>query len=157
MNISPTQSAGDQTYESKIISDKALTDLETSYINRGLRPLNFDNLYNFKAIATSSLGYKHTEEARLKMVDYYKDKNNHPSPYLSFFRDRGFGKTHTEEALGLISKPGELNPMFALRPRPKDLVLGRKGKKHSEATKASMVTPQRGGFAPNPGGIRKKE
>ena len=58
------------------------------------------------------------------MVDYYKDKNNHPSPYLSFFRDRGFGKTHTEEALGLISKPGELNPMF--------------GKKHSEATKASM-------------------
>lgn len=48
------------------------------------------------------------------MVDYYKDKNNHPM----------FGKTHTEEALGLISKPGELNPMF--------------GKKHSEATKASM-------------------
>ena len=44
------------------------------------------------------------------MVDYYKDKNNHPSPYLSFLRDRGFGKTHTEEALGLISKPGELNP-----------------------------------------------
>ena len=43
------------TYESKIISDKALTDLETSYINRGLRPLNFDNLYNFKAIATSGL------------------------------------------------------------------------------------------------------
>ena len=34
------------------------------------------------------------------MVDYYKDKNNHPM----------FGKTHTEEALGLISKPGELNP-----------------------------------------------
>ncbi len=98
------------TYESKIISQKALTDLETSYINR----FNFDNLYNFKAIATSSLGYKHTEEARLKMVDYYKDKNNHPM----------FGKTHTEETLGLISKPGELNPMF--------------GKKHSEATKASM-------------------
>ena len=62
------------TYESKIISQKALTDLETSYINR----FNFDNLYNFKAIATSSLGYKHTEEARLKMKDIYKDKNNHP-------------------------------------------------------------------------------
>ena len=76
------------TYESKIISDKALTDLETSYINRGLRPLNFDNLYNFKAIATSSLGYKHTEEARLKMVDYYKDKNNHPSP-ISLFLEIG--------------------------------------------------------------------
>ena len=98
------------TYESKIINHKALTDLETSYIKR----FNFDNLYNFKATATSSLGYKHTEEARLKMVDYYKDKNNHPM----------FGKTHTEEALALISKPGELNPMF--------------GRKHSEATRASM-------------------
>ena len=98
------------TYESKIISHKALTDLETTYINR----FNFDNLYNFKTTATSSLGYKHTEEARSKMVDYYKDKSNHPM----------FGKTHTEEALALISKPGELNPMF--------------GKKHSEAAKASM-------------------
>ena len=48
------------------------------------------------------------------MKDFYKDKNNHPM----------FGKTHTEEALALISKPGELNPMF--------------GRKHSEATKASM-------------------
>ena len=38
------------TYESKIISYQALTDLETSYINR----FNFDNLYNFKALATSS-------------------------------------------------------------------------------------------------------
>ena len=62
------------TYESKIISHQVLTDLENSYINR----FNFDNLYNFKAIATSSLGYKHTEEARLKMKDIYKDKNNHP-------------------------------------------------------------------------------
>jgi hypothetical protein len=52
------------TYENKIISHKALTDLETSYINK----FNFDTLYNFKATATSSLGYKHTEEARLKMV-----------------------------------------------------------------------------------------
>ena len=58
------------------------------------------------------------------MVDYYKDKNNHPM----------FGKTHTEEALGLISKPGELNPspyLSFLRDRGF-------GKKHSEATKASM-------------------
>ena len=54
------------TYESKIISQKALTDLETSYIGR----FNFDSLYNFKTTATSSLGYKHTEEARLKMRDY---------------------------------------------------------------------------------------
>lgn len=35
-----------------------------------------------------------------------------------------FGKTHTEKALNLISKPGELNPMY--------------GKKHSELTKAVM-------------------
>lgn len=98
------------TYQSKIISHEALTDLETAYINR----FNFDNLYNFKATATSSLGYKHTEEARSKMVDYYKDKSNHPM----------FGKTHTEESLALISKPGDLNPMF--------------GRKHSEAAKAAM-------------------
>ena len=62
------------TYESKIISHQALTELETSYIKR----FNFDNLYNFKATATSYLGYKHTEEAKLKVVEYYKDKNNHP-------------------------------------------------------------------------------
>ena len=60
------------------------------------------------------MGYKHTEEARLKMRDHYKDKTNYPM----------FGKTHTEEALALISKPGKLNPMFGL--------------KHSEATKAVM-------------------
>lgn len=47
------------------------------------------------------LGYKHTEEARRKMVEFFKNKNNHPM----------FGKKHTKEALALISKPGELNPM----------------------------------------------
>lgn len=72
------------TYESKIISQKALTDLETSYINK----FNFDTLYNFKATATSSLGYKHTKEARLKMVierkceksnnSYIKKRSLHP-------------------------------------------------------------------------------
>jgi group I intron endonuclease len=35
-----------------------------------------------------------------------------------------YGKKHTEYALALISKPGELNPMF--------------GKKHSEETKAKQ-------------------
>lgn len=98
------------TYESKIVSSQALTDLETSYISK----FKFDTLYNFKTTATSSLGYKHTEEARLKMVEYYKDKSNHPM----------FGKTHTKEAIALISKPGELNPMF--------------GKKHNEVTKTIM-------------------
>lgn len=58
------------------------------------------------------LGYKHTEEAILKMKEFYKDKNNHPM----------FGKKHTAEALALISKPGKLNPMF--------------GKKHSDKTKS---------------------
>lgn len=96
------------TFESKIISSKALTELETTYIKK----FDFNTLYNFKASATSSLGYKHTEEARLKMVEFYKDKNNHPM----------FGKKHTSEALALISKPSELNPMF--------------GKKHSEKTKS---------------------
>ena len=84
--------------------------METSYIKK----FNFDTLYNFKANATSSLGYKHTEEARLKMIEYYKDKENHPM----------FGKTHTKKALALISKPGELNPMF--------------GRKHSEVTKSIL-------------------
>lgn len=77
------------TYESKIVSSKALTDLETNYISK------FNTLYNFKTTATISLGYKHTDEARLKMVEYYKDKANHPM----------FGQTHTKEALALISKP----------------------------------------------------
>jgi len=37
-----------------------------------------------------------------------------------------FGKTHTKQARELISKPGELNPMY--------------GKKHSESSKAKMST-----------------
>jgi group I intron endonuclease len=86
------------TYESKIVSSKALPELETSYISK----FNFNTLYNFKVIATNSLGYKHSEEARLKMVEFYKNKTNHPM----------FGQTHTKEALALISKPRELNPMF---------------------------------------------
>jgi group I intron endonuclease len=56
------------TFESKVISYKALTDLKTSYIKK----FNFDTLYNFKSTATSSLGYKHTEEAKLKMVEFIK-------------------------------------------------------------------------------------
>ena len=95
------------SYESQVISHKALIDLETNSIDK----FNFDTLYNFKITATSYLGYKHTEQARLKMIEYYKDKNNHPM----------FGKTHTKEALVLISKPGGLNLMF--------------GRKHSEAAK----------------------
>jgi group I intron endonuclease len=96
------------TYISKNISNQALTDLETSYIAK----FDFKTLYNFKAIATSSLGYKHTEEAILKMVKRFENKENH------------HGKNHTKETLTLISKPGDLNPMF--------------GKKHSQAALALM-------------------
>jgi len=60
------------------------------------------------------LGYKHTEEAILKMIKHYENKDNHPM----------YGKTHTKESLLLISKPGALNPMY--------------GKIHSESTKKIM-------------------
>jgi group I intron endonuclease len=95
------------TYQSKVISHKSLTDLETSYIKK----FDLDTLYNYTDIATSLTGYKHSDKAKSKMIERYEDKSNHPM----------FGKTHTKEALALISKPGELNPMF--------------GKKHSESTK----------------------
>jgi NUMOD3 motif len=36
------------------------------------------------------------------MVKYYKNKSNHPM----------FSQTYSKEALALISKPGELNPML---------------------------------------------
>lgn len=98
------------TYETKIISSKALTDLETNYISK----FNIKNLYNFKTIATSMLGYKHTEEAILKMKKHYENKENHPM----------YGKNHAEESLSLISKPGILNPMY--------------GKIHNESTKKIM-------------------
>ena len=86
------------TYHSKIISHKALTDLETSYI----QSFDFDSLYKFKQVATSNLGYKHTEETIKKMIKRFEDKHNHPM----------FGKTHKKETLVLISKPGILNPMY---------------------------------------------
>lgn len=86
-------------YNSKSVSHKGLTDLETSYIKK----YPFNNLYNFKANATSLTGYIHTDEAKLKMLTRFKDKRNHPM----------FGKTHTAEARKLISKPGKLNPMFS--------------------------------------------
>lgn len=79
------------TYDNKIVSHKALTDLETSYIEK----YPFDNLYNFMKTATSLLGYKHTDEAKLKMLKRFEDKSNHPM----------YGKSHTIDARKLISKP----------------------------------------------------
>ena len=57
------------------------------------------------------------------MIEFYKDKSNHPM----------FGKTHNKEALALISKPGELNPIF-LRVRK-----GPKGPKGPQGSKGPRV------------------
>jgi group I intron endonuclease len=98
------------TYHSKVVSHKALTDLETAYIKKYL----FDNLYNFMKTATSIEGYKHTDEAKLKMLKRYETKYNHPM----------YDKKHRTDSLALISKSGELNPMF--------------GKQHSDITKEKI-------------------
>lgn len=82
----------------KLISNKPLTYLDTSYIKK----FDFKTLYNFKKTATSLQGYKHTQESMLKMLNRFMFKHNYPM----------FGKTHTEEAIKLISKPGKLNPMY---------------------------------------------
>jgi len=87
-----------------------LTDIETVVI----KSFPFENLYNFKKEANSSLGYKHTVDAIHKMKLRFKNKSNHPM----------FGKTHTSFAVSKLSKPGNLNPMF--------------GKTHSINTKLKM-------------------
>jgi hypothetical protein len=48
------------THENKSTSFKSVTDLETMYI----RKFKFNDLYNFLENASSSEGYKHTEEAK---------------------------------------------------------------------------------------------
>lgn len=62
------------SYDNKFESGKFLTDLETSYIEK----FDFDCLYNFMRTANSFAGYKHTEEAKLKMTNWYQNKHNHP-------------------------------------------------------------------------------
>ena len=59
-----------------------LTNLETKYISQ----FPLDCLYNFKKEATSMVGYKHTEEAILKMKARFLVKENHPM----------YGKNHSE-------------------------------------------------------------
>lgn len=93
-------------YDTSVI----LTDIETKVI----KSFPFENLYNYKKEASSSLGYKHTIEAIKKMKKRFLIKSNHPM----------FGKKHDEFALAKISKPGVLNPMF--------------GKKHTNVTKQKM-------------------
>lgn len=68
------------TYESKIISHKSLTELETSYISK----FDFDTLYNFSPIAYNNLGYRHTDESKLKI-----SKPGDLNPM--------YGKTHSED------------------------------------------------------------
>lgn len=75
-----------------------ITDIETSYISK----VPVDILFNFKTLATSILGYKHTEEAREKIRKRFIDKQNHPM----------YKRQHTPESLLLISKPGVLNPIY---------------------------------------------
>lgn len=62
------------SYDSKIVSNKALTDLETNYIKK----FDFNTLYNFMRTATSLEGYKHTQQAKMRMIARFKDKYNHP-------------------------------------------------------------------------------
>lgn len=94
-----------------------ITDTETIYISKYPNHL----LFNFKKIATSIEGYTHTEEAKQKMRDRFFNKENHPM----------YNKHHTPEALLLISKPGELNPMF--------------GKSHSVETRSKISERMSGG------------
>src|SRR5438876_940657 len=73
--------------------------LETQYLSL----FDLKSLYNFKSIASSMLGYKHTEEAIRKMRILNKGKN-HPF----------FGKRHTKESISKISlaTKGNKNPMY---------------------------------------------
>lgn len=87
-----------------------LTDIETEVI----KSFPFEDLYNYKKDATSSLGYKHTIEAIEKMKKRFINKANHPM----------YGKKHNKFALAKISKPGILNPMY--------------GKKHTLEAKQKM-------------------
>ena len=91
---------------------KLLTDLETQYI--ALFELN--SLYNFKLVASSMLGYKHSNEAKNKMRIINKGEN-HPF----------FGKYHTKESKFKISlaTKGNKNPMF--------------GKNHSDFSKSLIA------------------
>ena len=66
---------------------------------------SLDPEYNINPSAGNSKGYKHTDEAKEKMVKRFEDKINHPF----------WGKHHNEKSKSLISKPGELNPMFNKR------------------------------------------
>jgi hypothetical protein len=74
------------TYESKIVSHKSLTELETSYLFK----FSKETLYNFSLVAHNNLGYIHTEESKLKI-----SKPGKLNPM--------FGKSHSEETKAIMS------------------------------------------------------
>jgi hypothetical protein len=82
------------SYGSKIISHKSLTDLDTYYIGK----FEFNTLYNFSILAHNNLGYKHTEEAKLKI-----SKPGKLNPM--------YGKTQTMETKDLISQKMSKYPL----------------------------------------------
>ena len=66
-------------YFLEFVVENLLIDLETKYLSF----FDLNSLYNFKSIASSMLGYKHTEEAKSKMRILNKGKN-HPLLYLLY-------------------------------------------------------------------------
>ena len=52
--------------------------------------------YNVLNVAGNSFGFKHSIETIIELKQRL-NKENHPSPYLSFFRDRGFGTVTSSE------------------------------------------------------------
>ena len=82
------------TYESKIVSYKSLTELETSYLSKFPK----ETLYNFSLVAHNNLGYKHTEESKLKI-----SKPGELNPM--------FGKNLSEETRAIISEKKNKNPL----------------------------------------------
>lgn len=67
------------TYESRIISHKSLTELETSYLAK----FKIEIMYNFSIMAHNNIGHKHNDESKLKI-----SKPGDLNPML--------GKTHSE-------------------------------------------------------------
>jgi hypothetical protein len=57
-----------------------------------IRKFKFNDLYNFLENASSSEGYKHTDEAKQKMVKRLEDKSNHPFSLPYFFFRRNFNE-----------------------------------------------------------------
>lgn len=81
-----------------------LTDIETSYITL----FKSKYLYNFKMLAKSMVGYKHTFKAKKKMINWYKE-NEHPL----------LGKRHSLESIEKIklATVGIKNPMYGKKHR----------------------------------------